>query len=284
MLFFALACSSPPTTPDVETPTEPVELRVATFNTSLFRDAPGQLADELQDPDVQVRAIQAIIEEVQPDVVLLNEVDWDAGGLAVGRLADLLGYEFTVAPPVNTGVASGLDLNNDGEVVTSPGDGYAEDAWGFGQYEGQYGLAVLSRLPLGDPRTFQELTWASMPDAWWPEGWFSEEEQLAVRLSSKTHADVPVEVDGRVLHLWVSHPTPPVFDGAEDRNGRRNHDEVRFWSEYQTADWMVDDWGTAGGAQGSFVIMGDLNSDPDRGDSSGTTCASTTSCPRWTSR
>ena len=30
----------------------------------------------------------------------------------------------------------------------------------------------------------------------------------------------------------LHHPTPPVFDGPDDHNGTRNHDEIRFWSDY----------------------------------------------------
>ena len=54
----------------------------------------------------------------------------------------------------------------------------------------------------------------------------------AVRLSSKSHWDLPIDIDGRTVHFLVSHPTPPVFDGPEDRNGTRNHDEIRFWADY----------------------------------------------------
>ena len=70
----------------------------------------------------------------------------------------------------------------------------------------------------------------------------------------------------------MSHPTPPVFDGPEDRNGTRNHDEIRFWADYisggRRASYIYDDEGTRGGLQGaSFVIAGDQNSDPLDGDS-----------------
>ena len=45
----------------------------------------------------------------------------------------------------------------------------------------------------------------------------------------------PIDVGrGRDVHFLVSHPTPPVFDGPEDRNGRRNFDEIRFWADYIT--------------------------------------------------
>jgi hypothetical protein len=71
----------------------------------------------------------------------------------------------------------------------------------------------------------------------------------------------------------VSHPTPPVFDGPEDRNGRRNFDEIRFWADYispgERSAYIYDDRGAYGGLQpgARFVIMGDQNSDPLDGDS-----------------
>lgn len=56
---------------------------------------------------------------------------------------------------------------------------------------------------------------------------------LAVlRLSSKSHWDLPDYVGDRVVHVLAAHPTPPVFDGPEDRNGLRNADEIRFWADY----------------------------------------------------
>jgi hypothetical protein len=76
----------------------------------------------------------------------------------------------------------------------------------------------------------------------------------------------------KTVHFLVSHPTPPVFDGPEDRNGTRNYDEIRFWADYITpgkAGYIYDDNGQWGGLKpGSlFVIAGDQNSDPNDGDS-----------------
>jgi hypothetical protein len=67
--------------------------------------------------------------------------------------------------------------------------------------------------------------------------------------------------------LLCSHPTPPVFDGPEDRNGRRNHDEIRLVADYidpAKSDYLIDDAGRRGGLAESahFVILGDLNCDP----------------------
>jgi hypothetical protein len=83
---------------------------------------------------------------------------------------------------------------------------------------------------------------------------------------------VPIRVQGRVIHLLASHPTPPVFDGPEDRNGTRNFDEIRLWADYitpgRTSRYIYDDQGRRGGLRGEhFVIVGDQNSDPRDGDS-----------------
>ena len=92
------------------------------------------------------------------------------------------------------------------------------------------------------------------------------------RLSSKSHWDLPLAIGGKTVHFLVSHPTPPVFDGPEDRNGTRNFDEIRFWADYISparSDYIYDDSGQRGGLKPGelFVIAGDQNSDPLDGDS-----------------
>ncbi len=43
---------------------------------------------------------------------------------------------------------------------------------------------------------------------------------------------IPVTANNETTYILANHPTPPVFDGAEDHNGTRNHDEIRLWAEY----------------------------------------------------
>jgi hypothetical protein len=115
-----------------------------------------------------------------------------------------------------------------------------------------------------------------MPDNLMPkdamgDNWYDPAETDIFRLSSKSHWDIPVNICGEQLHVLASHPTPPVFDGDEDRNGRRNHDEIRFWKDYINADkssYHYDDKGLAGGmiGQAPFVILGDLNASADEGN------------------
>ncbi len=264
-------------------------VRFATYNASLNRSAAGDLVRDLSTPaNPQARAIAEVMQINRPDVVLLNEFDYAAGNEAADlfnqnylRISqngkDPLDYPYVYTAESNTGVPSGLDLNNDGAV------GGPDDALGFGAFEGQYGMVIYSRYPIqaGAVRTFQDFLWADMPGALLPDNsatdapddWYSSDELAALPLSSKSHWDVPVNIGGRTIHVLASHPTPPVFDGVEDRNGKRNSDEIRFWSDYvaggRDASYIYDDEGAAGGLKRGerFVIMGDQNSDPLDGGS-----------------
>jgi hypothetical protein len=105
-----------------------------------------------------------------------------------------------------------------------------------------------------------------------PADWYSAEELEVLRLSSKRHWDVPIQVGKNTVHRLASRPTPPVFDGPEDRNGQRNHDEIRFWANYvipSRSGYIRDGQGRCGGLTPGdpFVIAGDQNPDPFYGDS-----------------
>jgi hypothetical protein len=262
----------------------PGVVRIATFNCSLNRPAPGGLRASLATPDdTQARAVAEIIQRVRPDILLLQEFDFDANGGSIGEFqANYLGvaqnrqapiaFAHTYSAPSNTGVPSGFDLDHDGKV------GGGEDALGFGEFPGQYGMALFSRFPLAPARTFRKFLWRDVPGALLPDrvgtpqpaDWYPPEQLAVLPLSSKSHWDVRVEIGAhRVVHLLISHPTPPAFDGPEDRNGLRNHDEIRFWNDYLSgADYMRDDAGRRGGFDGgSFLVMGDQNSDPVDGGS-----------------
>ena len=140
-------------------------------------------------------------------------------------------------------------------------------------------MVVLSRFPIDRAavRTFRRFLWRDMPQAALPvdpqtgAAYYSGTDLDVLRLSSKSHWDVPIRTPRGVFHFLVSHPTPPAFDGPEDRNGCRNYDEIRFWADYVTpgrSGFIQDDKGLAGGlGRGPFVIAGDLNADPEDGGS-----------------
>jgi Endonuclease/Exonuclease/phosphatase family len=264
-------------------------VRFATFNASLNRNTEGELIADLSTPaDVQAQTVAEIIQRVRPDVLLINEFDFDAQGTAAQLFqqnylsvahngADPITYPYRFVAPSNTGIPSGFDLDNSGMV------GGGNDAFGFGAFPGQFGMVVYSRYPIEakQARTFQNFLWQDMPGALLPDDpatpapadWYSPDELDVFRLSSKSHWDLPVRIDNEVVHLLASHPTPPVFDGPEDRNGTRNFDEIRFWADYvtggRTSRYIYDDDGRVGGLPrgASFVIVGDQNSDPLDGDS-----------------
>ncbi|CTP92475.1 hypothetical protein XTPLMG728_3255 [Xanthomonas translucens pv. poae] len=287
------ACSHTGSAPTAATPTAPTAatLRVATYNTSLNADEDGGLIAALQGDSMQARKIAAVLQQVRPDLVLLNEFDYDdahrAADLFQQRYLDVaqplggaaLHYPYRYLAPVNTGVPSGLDLDNNGSVG---GDGRARgnDAWGYGLHPGQYGMLLLSRYPIDAAavRSFRLLKWSALPGALRPidpasgRPFHSDAVWAQLRLSSKSHWDVPVRTPLGLVHALVAHPTPPVFDGPEKRNLARNHDELRLWREYLDnrpgTAWLCDDAGRCGGlaADARFVILGDLNNDVIDGD------------------
>ena len=260
-------------------------VRFATFNISFHRKSEGALKKKLATgKGLNFSRIAEIIQRVNPDVILLNEFDYDEAGQGVADFESKflavsqneqspIKFKYRYIAPSNTGVASGVDLNGDGEMGTP------NDAFGYGLFPGQYAMAVLSKFPIqaDQVRTFQSFLWKDMPGAAWPivpetgKPFYSDDAVAVFRLSSKSHWDVPIDVDGKTIHLLASHPTPPAFDGDEDRNGKRNHDEIRLFADYisNQCDYLYDDNGKKGGlAEGSdFVIVGDQNADPNDGDS-----------------
>src|SRR5690606_3680527 len=55
------------------------KLRLATYNTSLYSDEPGGLIRTLEGDSSHARKIAAVLQQVRPDLVLLNEFDYDTG-------------------------------------------------------------------------------------------------------------------------------------------------------------------------------------------------------------
>ena len=260
-------------------------VRFATFNTALYRSEAGQLQKDLETgDDEQIKIIAEIIQRKRPDVLALQEFDFDEEGTNLQLFqenyliksfngSEAIHYPYVMAFRSNTGIQTGLDLNNDGETNTP------EDAFGFGVYPGQYAFAILSKYPLvtDSLTTFRKFLWKDMPGAHLPGDedstmWYAEEVLDTFRLSSKNHVDIPVSIDGKTIHVLIAHPTPPGFDGEEDRNGKRNHDEIRLFADYispEKGDYLYDDQGEPASLSRTsfFVIMGDMNADPQAGDS-----------------
>lgn len=233
-------------------------------------------AGKAPDAEAAARAIRA----ADPDLILLTGFDYDAGGAALAAFVGLIGpgaypHRFALRP--NTGRATGLDLDGDGRR------GGPNDAQGHGDFAGQGGMALLSRLPLdGDAALdLSGVLWRDLPGAdlpLWPNGrLFPSSEALAVqRLSTTGHWVVPVALpEGGRLDLLAFYASTPVFDGAEDRNGKRAADELRLWTAYL-------DGGFGGPPGPLFVVLGDANLDPVAGDGDRAAIARFLADPRLT--
>lgn len=239
-------------------------VRVATYNTELSRDGPGLLLRDIRREDAQVMAVVDVVVAAHPDIIALQGIDWDLDGLTLSALADRLrengvDYPYQFANQPNSGLETELDLDGDGRTH-GPGD-----AQGWGRFTGQNGLAVLSRYPIAmqEAQDFSTVLWRELPGAELPVTdagpYPSEQAQSIQRLSSVAHWVLPIDTPVGPLDLMTFHAAPPVFDGPEDRNGLRNKDELRLWS-------AVLDGKLGPGRKGPFVIAGDANLDPTRGD------------------
>lgn len=236
-------------------------LRIATFNAELIRKGPGLLLRDIsRGKDPQIAAFRALLIKARPDIVALQGIDFDMRLTALNALADDLTeaglsypHRFSAAP--NAGQSTGLDLNGNGRR------GDADDAHGYGRFNGNGGMAILSRYPISVEAVedFTTLLWRDLPAHIYPSAKgdpFGGQEVFDIhRLSSRGHWVVPIETPDGPIRLMTFHATPPVYDGPEDRNGRRNHDEVAFWSDYLGRDTT----------NAPFAILGTANIDPERG-------------------
>ena len=266
----------------------PTSVKFATFNASLNRNFEGQLVADLSTPDnVQAKTVAEIIQRTRPDVLLINEFDFVDGNVRgrplprelprrkpERRAADRLPVRLSSRRP-NTGIPSGFDFNNNG-VVGGP-----DDAFGFGFFPGQFGMAVFSKYPIDVDASARSRTSSgrTCPARSYPTTPRRRAGRLVLAGRARRVPAVVEEPLGRAdrdrrqtVHFLVCHPTPPVFDGPEDRNGRRNHDEIRFWADYiapRGSGYIYDDDGKTGDLHPAeqFVIAGDQNSDPLDGDS-----------------
>jgi endonuclease/exonuclease/phosphatase family metal-dependent hydrolase len=241
-------------------------LRIATFNTELSRAGPGLLLRDIaKGADPQITAVTRLLADVAADIIVLQGVDYDLGGTTLGALADRLGeagpsYPYRFALPPNAGRPTGLDMDGDGKT------GGARDGQGYGRFFGAGAMAILSRYPVlrTDVQDYSDFLWRDLPDALLPQTdgapFPSAAAQEVQRLASHGAWAVPIDIpDQAPLTLLTFYATPPVFDGPEDRNGKRNHDEVLFWDHY-----LAGSFGPP--PTDRFILLGDANLDPAKGE------------------
>ena len=235
-------------------------MRVATYNPELTDQGPGLVLQTLRrGGDAKANAVISVIVALNADALLLTGIDYDAGQATLNALAEKLAavgvnYPYRLALRPNTGIATGLDLDANGRL------GEARDAMGYGRYAGAAGMAILSRYPIdtANIRDFSGFLWADLPGNLMQD---NAEIRAIQRLSTTGHYEVPIQLpNGKTLRLLTFYATPPVFDGPEDRNGRRNHDETAFWLQ------LIDGQLPFPPPAEPFIILGQPNLDPADGE------------------
>ncbi|MEM7778546.1 MAG: endonuclease/exonuclease/phosphatase family protein [Pseudomonadota bacterium] len=227
------------------------------MNTELERNGPGLFLRDILRDEADIIAAAQLIARSQADVVVLQGLDWDHGQAAlsafrqsVNGLGGQFDTQFTLVP--NAGKPTSLDLDGDGYLRG------AADAEGFGAFPGQGGMAVLSRWPVELEHDFTDLVWSQMPDTAILANDPGFEER---RLSSFGHWVLRVTPDdAKPFTVMAFHASPPVFDGPEDLNGRRNRDETLLWVH------LLDGRLNAPPPKDRFAVAGVANADPFDGD------------------
>ena len=202
-------------------------LRLASYTAALERNAPGLLyRDILYGKSSQIRAALRLIATIKPDVLALQRFDWDAELRAARAFQSALkaqGWEMQnlLAPRPNTGVATGVDIDGNGQIG-GPGD-----AQSYGIFAGQRGLLLLSRLPFDvqNSQDHSQVLWAEVPQT---QSTDPPEIAKVQRLAYVAMLQTSITWRQHPISLLTFHASPPVFDGPEDRNGRRNADEIAY--------------------------------------------------------
>lgn len=218
-------------------------VRIATFAAPLSRRGPGLLLRDILNGEEQVLQAAETIRAVDADIIVLTDFDFDHGGAALSAFAATLDYPYAFAKQPNTGVPTGRDVDGNGYF------GDARDAQGYGRFEGDGGMAILSTFPIGEVTSFDHTLWRDVPDSH-----STDPPELAdiQRLSTTGHWIVPIAVEKTVLNILAFSATPPVFDGPDNRNDRRNADEVLFWLKHLDIPHPI--------------IAGNANLDPNGGE------------------
>jgi hypothetical protein len=230
-------------------------LRIATYNIDFSDKGPGLVLQSLRNGGTdQQNAVVAVIAALKADILLLTGIDYDAGGATLAALNDALlrfGYPYLVPLRPNSGVMTPFDINGNGRF------GEPRDAMAYGRYAGEGGMAVLSRLPIdrASIRDFSAFLWADLPQSQTIDT--DPALRAMQRLSSGGHYEIPITLpSGQTFHLLAYYAGPPAFDGPEDRNGRRNHDETAFWLRLMGGDLPFDP------PRPPFAIIGQTSLDP----------------------
>ena len=229
-------------------------LRIAIWAVELEGSGPGVLVrDILSGTDPKVIAAQRHIASLDPDILLLTHFDTDVDGITAQTFAQDTDFSFIYTHPANKGVPTSFDLDQDDRF------GEPEDAMAYGEFVGNSGMALFSKLPIkrSNIEDFTSMLWTDLPKNVLPTDFFGEKTSQEMKLSSSGHWVIPITWQNHTFSILAFSAASPVFDGDEDRNGARNSDEIKFWSHYLDNVDSEEEF---------IVLLGTANLDPRNGE------------------
>ena len=265
------------------------DVRFATFNASLNRNLAGQFVSDISTPNnVQAKNAAETIQRVRPDVLLINEFDFDAAGDG--------------APPLPGQLPLDRPERRSADLLPVPLHGRVEHRHSVRLRPEQQrrrrraGRRFRLRLLPGPVRNGGLLDVSDrrhghphLPEvpleghARRPAPGRSRHAGTGRLVLARRAERVPALLEeplgpadpGREQGRPLPHQPPDAARLRRPRGPERRHgnfDEIRFWADYISpgkAGYIYDDGGGTGGLKpGSlFVIAGDQNSDPLDGDS-----------------
>lgn len=258
----------------------PPKVRIAQFN---LREM--STAKLLDGADEQAGAAAQVIAKFAPEIISINELQFDIEGIPslgspgapsstqpgtfdggaqnakrlaerVAALNPAAAFSFTVLTVGNSGFKwAGPTLGNPSFVLR-----------GWGDWPGRFNSAILTKFPIAYDkiRVINEFAWDALPD--------NSIDKMKTEIGTSVPAGfplfekgilvVPVEIaPGQLLHMVMHHPVAPAFEAI---NPYRHFDELHGLKLF------LD--GTLPGVEplpvgARFVVIGDLNADPEDGDS-----------------
>ncbi|MCB0417010.1 MAG: endonuclease/exonuclease/phosphatase family protein [Bdellovibrionaceae bacterium] len=233
-------------------------------------------------PSEQLQAALAIIKELKPQLLSLNEMQYDSAGVPdktyttngenAALVAKLLGEKYNVSfNPANTG--KNAHTKTDGTYSTNPNDPNwmkLVDHVNFGIFPFQYSTAALTKFPIVSEKVIADIRW----DAFVPDLDLEPYRDAAgnkfpieMELFDKNFTDIILKSGKRKFHVILLH-TVPAFNFGNDRglNIVRNADQIRFLEWYLTGKSAKQEAAEIGGirplAKGTpFIALGDWNTD-----------------------
>ena len=249
----AAALITPPAA--AATPSPPGNtVRFATFNASLNRARRGPAASPTCRRPTTPRpaTVAEIIQRVRPDVLLINEFDFDADGTALRLFQQQLPVRRrTTAPrrsatryrfiaPSNTGIPSGFDLNNYGTSIGGPGRRLRLRRLPGPVRHGRLLAATRSTPTTSGPsstssgRTCRARCCPTTrpprrrPTGTPPRSWPSS------RCRPRATGTCRSRSAARPSTSWSATPPRRCSTVPRTATARRNHDEIRLWADYVT--------------------------------------------------